>query len=348
MGGLPTDALEQTVRSALNVTGDDWSCAVTDVGTGQVARCRRYEFTRGDVTRSAVAKVPSADETSRATARVQALYQREVAFYRELAAHVATRTPEVLFTAWDEDTDEFALVLEDLSPAAVVQQTEGLSADRAARALTELAGLHAGTAGHTALFERPWLAGVSAKIGPLYAAILPGLFERFFTQYADEIDEPMRQTVTGLAQRLLAYSAVEPAVRTVTHTDYRSENLLFDGRGGEVPVAVVDWQTVSTGSPLLDVAYFLVTSLTTEQRRKVERDLIDHYLAEMRGRGVALPRAAAESEYARYTLQPVLMLVAASVLVERTGRGDEMFLTMIRRGVEAAGDWNALGRLAAG
>jgi hypothetical protein len=39
------------------------------------------------------------------------------------------------------------------------------------------------------------------------------------------------------------------------------------------------------------------------------------------------------------------MLVAASVIVEQTPRGDEMFLTMIGRAVVAATRWNALEEL---
>jgi hypothetical protein len=39
------------------------------------------------------------------------------------------------------------------------------------------------------------------------------------------------------------------------------------------------------------------------------------------------------------------MLVAAAVIVEQTPRGDEMFLTMIRRGAQAANRWNAFREL---
>ena len=53
----------------------------------------------------------------------------------------------------------------------------------------------------------------------------------------------------------------------------------------------------------------------------------------------------ARAEFARYTLQPVVMLVAASIIVERTERGDRMFLSMIRRAVTAARRWKALEEL---
>jgi len=51
--------------------------------------------------------------------------------------------------------------------------------------------------------------------------------------------------------------------------------------------------------------------------------------------GVDVPAEVARHEFSRYTLQPIVMLVAASVIVEQTERGDEMFLAMIERAVIA-------------
>jgi len=53
----------------------------------------------------------------------------------------------------------------------------------------------------------------------------------------------------------------------------------------------------------------------------------------------------ARQEFSRYTLQPIVMLVAASVIVEQTERGDEMFLAMIDRAVIAATRWDAINEL---
>jgi aminoglycoside/choline kinase family phosphotransferase len=337
----------ERVRAALGLSGDGWEVASTPVGAGQVARCVRFEFRRDHERHRAVAKLPSRDETSRSTAKLQALYLREVAFYTELASQVEIRTPRLIHAERDEESDDFLLVLEDLTPSSTVEQVDGLSTERTAMALTQLAGLHGPTAGREDLFARRWLGGVASDLTPLYAAVLPGLFAQFLERYEAELDGDMRTCVERLGRGLRAFTDFEPAVRCVQHSDYRSENMIFDGRSGEVPLAIVDWQTVSAGSPMLDVAYFLVTSLTTEQRLAIEQEMIDHYLGEMSGRGIVLDPERARREYARYTLQPVVMLVAASVIVERTARGDEMFLTMIRRGVDAATQWGALEALGA-
>jgi hypothetical protein len=72
---------------------------------------------------------------------------------------------------------------------------------------------------------------------------------------------------------------------------------------------------------------------------------LDHYLERLARYDVRYSSDVARHEYARYTLQPVLMLVAASVYVEQTERGDDMFLEMIGRGVAAASRWDALDEL---
>jgi hypothetical protein len=345
MGAAALD--EQTAATVRRVFGqpDAEVIAVTPVGAGQVARCQRVVL-RGDAGEfCCVVKSPSLDETSRSTARVQQLYRRETSFYRELQPQITTRTPVVHDVFFDEVSDDFLLVLEDLTPARSVDQFDGLGPDDAARALTELAGLHAATGGREELFSARWLGGVASDLGPLYEAVIPSLFNGFLERYADQLDDRTAATVATLRDHLGALWGRPVAQRVVTHGDYRCENLLFDGRDGTVPIAVVDWQTVGVGSPLLDVAYFLVTSLTTSVRRDSERELLAHYMGEMSARGAPISDDVAVREVARYTLQPIGMLVSASMIVERTERGDAMFLTMINRAVDAVDDWDAFAEL---
>lgn len=130
------------------------------------------------------------------------------------------------------------------------------------------------------------------------------------------------------------------------HGDFRTDNLLFDGRDGAVPMATVDWQMVTLGAAALDVAYLLTTSLDTEDRRRHERDLLDVYHDRLCALGVTgYGRDALFDDYAFHAFQGVVMLVCASMIVERTDRGDAMFLTMIERSATAADDLDARGRL---
>ena len=317
---------------------------VTSVGQGQVANCYRLRIHHDAGTSSVIAKVPSNDDVSRSTATLQRLYQREVSFYQYLAPSIATRTPRCYFAERDE-RDNFLLLLEDLSPSAVIDQFVGISPGTARAGLAALAGLHGPTHARSELHDVAWLRGVSEELRPLYSAVLPILFDQFIERYDARIGESLRSMVLALKERLSLFSEYVTPFPCVTHGDFRTDNLLIDACDGAVAIAVVDWQTVGVGSPLLDVAYFLATSLPPEDCAREEFGLLDYYLVKLNDYGVDVPAEVARHEFSRYTLQPIVMLVAASVIVEQTERGDEMFLAMIERAVIAATRWDAINEL---
>jgi hypothetical protein len=340
-----SDELIARVAAAIGLAAEATLIDVAAIGTGQVAVCHRMCFETEDGELSVVAKSPSPDDTSRMTAQGLRLYLRETAFYRELSAEVDIRTPRLLHVDHDADTDDFLIVLEDLTPARPVDQFTGLDLDDSRVALDELAGLHAPTVGRDELFGRAWLRGVAADTGPQYAAILPTLFEEFLKRYDAEVDASTRSVVTRLGDAIGRFAGYDAPISSVVHGDYRTDNMIFGGRAGEVPLAIVDWQTVSVSTPMMDVSYFITTSLSSEDRIAHERELLGHYLGRLTERGVEFPMELALREYARYTLQPVVMLVASTIIVERTERGDQMFLTMIRRAVDAVEQWDAFAEL---
>jgi hypothetical protein len=317
---------------------------VASVGLGQVANCYRLSIHHDAGVTSVIAKVPSNDDVSRSTAALQHLYQREVSFYQLLAPSIATRTPRCYYAERD-DNDNFLLLLEDLSPSAVIDQFVGISLGTARAGLASLAGLHGPTHAQRELHDAAWLSGVSEELRPLYSAVLPVLFDQFIERYGARIDDDVRATVLALKDRLGLFSDYASPFPCVTHGDFRTDNLLIDACDGTVALAVVDWQTVGVGSPLLDVAYFLTTSLTPEDCAREEFELLDYYLAKLNGYDVDIPVEIARREFSRYTLQPIVMLVAASVIVEQTSRGDDMFLAMIERAVVAATRWDAINEL---
>lgn len=67
-----------------------------------------------------------------------------------------------------------------------------------------------------------------------------------------------------------------------------------------------DWQLVRSGNWSHDVGYFLVSSLTTSDRRAYERDLLHDYLDELRRRTAAAPAFA--DAWALYRRTPVFGL----------------------------------------
>jgi len=134
----------------------------------------------------------------------------------------------------------------------------------------------------------------------------------------------------------------EPVKPAIVHGDYRLDNLLFDPAPGGVPITVVDWQTVAHGPALQDVAYFIGAGLLTDERRDVEEELVRGYHDGLIAHGVsAYGWDRCWRDYRRCTWSGLLMAVAASMLVERTERGDQMFLTMAARHSRHALDLDA-------
>jgi hypothetical protein len=88
---------------------------------------------RGPV--SLIAKLPSSNPEARAVARGWSTYEREVQFYRSVAATVGIRIPRGYVAEFDPGTYWFVLVMEDLAPAVDGNQVVGLSLEQARLAL---------------------------------------------------------------------------------------------------------------------------------------------------------------------------------------------------------------------
>src|SRR5262249_31174485 len=114
--------------------------------------------------------------------------------------------------------------------------------------------------------------------------------------------------------------------------DFRLDNLLIDERTSPPKVAVVDWQSMVLQSPLSDLAYFLGASLLPEVRRPIERELVREYHEGLVSHGVrGYDFAPCWDDYRRGAFAGFSVTVIASVIVQETPRGNEMFTAMATR-----------------
>ncbi len=127
----------------------------------------------------------------------------------------------------------------------------------------------------------------------------------------------------------------------LVHGDYRLDNMLFGTDGADRPLTVVDWQTVSWGPALTDLSYFLGTALPAPQRREHYDALLRAY-HEALGPGAPLSLAEVAEGVRRQSFFGVMMAIVSSMLVERTDRGDQMFMTMLQRHCDHVLDTDAL------
>lgn len=332
----------------LPVTGVD----VAAVGTGQMCDSMRLTLTYGTgapagAPVTVIAKLPAADETSRATALQLRNYENEVRFYQQLAPDLPIRTPRVHYADIDVTTASFVLLMEDMAPARQGDQLAGCSVDEARLAVLQLIGLHAPRWDDPALAGIEWLHRDPATGKQMLGMLIPLAWSQFTERYTDRVEDHVRVAGDALVGSLDAYLHADTTPSTIVHSDYRLDNLLF-GPGADGPtVTVVDWQTVTHGPALNDVAYFIGAGLLADDRHAVEEQLVREYFDGLRAAGITgYEWDRCWTDYRRGTWTGLIMAMVASMLVERTDRGDAMFLTMASRHARQALDLDAPSLLA--
>ncbi|MCB0864735.1 MAG: phosphotransferase, partial [Solirubrobacterales bacterium] len=125
----------------------------------------------------------------------------------------------------------------------------------------------------------------------------------------------------------------------LVHGDYRLDNMLFHGE----EVTVVDWQTLSIGPAMRDAAYFLTGGLKVEDRREHEESLVRAYHDELLAQGVKnFDWETCWEEYRRQPFLGLIMAIAPAMIVQRTDRGDDMFMAVVERTAQAILDLGSL------
>jgi hypothetical protein len=319
------------------------SFRVVPVGTGQMGDTVRVAFRtgpEGTAERSVVAKFASADEQSRSTGLLTRAYEIEVGFYGEVAERIRTRMPRCYHRQCDPVSGWFVLLLEDLKDAVQGEQLTGCGVDVAAAALGELAALHGATWGQADLAGLEWLDRGGAEADEFLAGLVTSVWPGFIDRYGDRLDRDHLALCDRFIGVLGPWLSQRPPATTVTHGDFRLDNLLF--LPGDVRPFVVDWQTASWGTAASDVAYFVGGSLTVDDRRRHHDRLLDAYLAALVSEGVeGFDRDRLDEEYRRLCFGGLVMSIGASMLVKRTERGDEMFVTSVARYAQQALDLEA-------
>jgi aminoglycoside phosphotransferase (APT) family kinase protein len=215
-------------------------------------------------------------------------------------------------------------------------QSEGCSTDRAQDAVRNLAALHAPRWNDSSLFDLDFLRRTSEEGAAFLEAVAIAASEEFVARYRQDLDAADVATLGASAAVTAKWQLARAEPFAVVHGDYRLDNLLFAPTG--TGIAAVDWQTVAVAPPTRDLAYFLGTSLRTEDRRDTEADLVGTYHDELIARRVTGYRAeACFDDYRLGQLQGPLITTLGCIYAPnaRTERSDAMFLTMARRSCAA-------------
>lgn len=310
--------------------------ARTQVGTGQMAQNVRFALSwkgeASDVPTSVIGKFPSDDPTSRATGTGQGAYVKEAEFYRQIAPTVGIRTPHCFAVEIAPATGDFVILMEDLAGSVQGDQIEGCSVDQAAVAMQEAAKLHAPRWGDATLTDLDFLTRPGPEGSALLQGIYGALFPGFEARYAARLDPDVLEVARRLGESVGTWSSALTTPLTVTHGDYRLDNMLFGRDASAPPLVTVDWQTVACGFGTGDVSYFLGAGLLPEVRRREEEGLVREYWEALCAHGVVgFSWDDCWHDYRHLTFAGVVMAVVASQIVVQTERGDDMFVAMAQR-----------------
>ncbi|MCZ4500190.1 MAG: Domain of uncharacterized function [Marmoricola sp.] len=322
------------------VTGFD----VATVGTGQMGSCFRVRLEGGPhLPSSTLLKLPSGDAASRSM--VAGAYRSEVRFYTEILATVDLRTPRCFATTAVTEDGRFSMLLEDMAPAVQGDQVAGCTPEQARAAAVNLAGLHGPRWNDPTLHD---IEGISLS-GPEDAELLASVYgpatETFFDQLGDALSPSTRETLLACVEVAENWSLARQTERFgLVHGDYRLDNLLFSPAGSAgPPVSAIDWQTLSLGLPVRDLAYLIGTGLLVEDRRTHERELVAAYHEALVGHGVDdYPFETCWEDYRFAMVQGPLVSVFGCAYGARTERGDAMFAAMVERSCTAIRDLDTL------
>lgn len=312
---------------------------VARVGTGQIGTCYRIRLTGDEsLPGSVLLKLP--DPGSREL--LAGAYRMELMFYEQIAPTLTCRVPAVHGARIEEGSGHFVLLLEDLAPLVQGDQIAGATADQVRDAALNLAGLHGSRWCDPTLLELPGLTLNDEDSTTLLEDMYPSTMDLFLDGLGELVDEETAATLRACVPLTRRWLLARSERFGLVHGDYRLDNLLFGGDAGGVPIAVVDWQTCAHGAGLTDLAYFIGAGLLLEQRREVEADLVRRYRDALVAAGVDdYPLESCWEGYRRGSFAGLIMAIAASMLVEQTQRGDDMFMAMAHRHARHALDLDA-------
>lgn len=311
-----------------------------DAGTSSRARLALD----GDGVPSTVfVKMPAETVATRFITELGRLAETETRFYSEVAPQLRD-VPQAHATAFDPRTGRFLVVLEDLAAdrCEFADTLHPLTKDQAVLLVELLARVHA-------VFWERLPTSRKAALGWVYSAsedpvaLLTGRLLRMSAKrLADKTEIPVdRGRFIDENYRAVA-SLIDSGPQTLMHGDAHPGNVYFrNGRAG-----LLDWQAIRRGHVSRELSYSLISGMTTADRQRTERDLLDTYRQAVRAAGG--PDLDREDLWTRYR-QSALYVYTASAITAGLGgmQDDAIALAGLARAVAALEDLDTVAALRA-
>jgi len=289
---ITADWLNRTLVDRADVgTVANVSAEEIGVGVGILGEVTRLTLTYEDANSgppTMISKCQSAFPENIGLCQMMGFYVREVSFYNELAASLTVRVPDCYFAAMEEGGAPFVLLLEEVTGARMIDQIQGASREDTMLLAEELAALHAPYWANEALDALHWLPPMNNDLYKGAQALGEANWESFVVNWGDKVASDtmgwVEQLTARYPQMLDWWSTASP--QTLTHTDARAENYLFGGSAGPGVITMLDFQLMTRHVGVWDIANFLGMSVTIENRRAWEDEVVKAYHGALLERGV--------------------------------------------------------------
>jgi aminoglycoside phosphotransferase (APT) family kinase protein len=301
-----------------------------DAGTSSRARLAPT----GDcVPDSVFVKMSAETAATRLMGELGRLAETETRFYRELSPQL-TGLPTTYGSAFDSVTGRYVLVLEDLAVdrCEFPNTLHPLTKDQAAAVVELLARLHA------TFWERvpEWAYTPSGDS----TSLLTGWLAKVAARRLADADIPVENGRLIIDNCRAVTALVDRGPNTVTHGDAHPGNVYF--RNGQA--GLLDWQAVRRGHPGRELAYTLITGMTTADRHAVERDLLAEYRHALSAAGG--PELDPDNLWDRYRQGSQYPFVATLIVAGAGGmQAEDIAAEGLRRSVEALDDLDTVALL---
>jgi thioester reductase-like protein len=210
-------------------------------------------------------------------------HERELAVYREADVVARSYMPHAIATRADEASRTWAVLLEHLGDATLVDTIDRPAAwtrDRIETAIDGLAALH--VAWHDRLCDvrrQRWIGTVRStesmeRMTPLWRPLADHA-SPMFCAWTGSSPAVQHDLIDRIAEWR---PALEQLPQTLIHNDFNPRNVCLRERDGRPTLCAFDWELATIGAPVRDLAEFLCFVLPPDSNRDVVDAMIDRHL----------------------------------------------------------------------
>ena len=269
---------------------------------------------------------------------------REAKTYEVLSKDAACRIPKPYLCAYEPQNGILNLVLEDLSHMTPGNQIEGCSPSQATAVANELGSLHRTYWGKA---DKTWdWLNMPADTAETRAATFKTGAEIMKSRLWDSHTEEDWSLLSDVLPLVEGFAARQPKHPTLIHGELRVDNAIFDMSEANNPIAyLIDWQFTALQDPIFDIAYFLSGSLSPDDRRSCEREIVERHSAMMCEVAPHYNTDDAWTDYQMMLLSGLIATVdAANVLPDQEGP-NRLLSVLFARNCAAVKDHDITSRL---